>query len=47
MHPRSNRLHHQLLIKWHDVPPALATWEDEDEIIRLYLDFTGLRTSCW
>lgn len=39
MASRSNRLHHQLLIKWRNVPPAMATWEDEDEILRLYPKF--------
>jgi len=40
MTSRSNCLLRQLLIKWRHVPPTLATWEDEDEIIRLYPDFT-------
>lgn len=39
MYPRSNRLHRQLLIKWRDSPPALATWENEDDIVRLYPNF--------
>lgn len=34
-----NRLHHQLLIKWEGLPPELATWEDEDELLQRFPTF--------
>jgi hypothetical protein len=29
------------LIKWKGSPPELATWEEEDEILRLFPEFTA------
>jgi hypothetical protein len=29
------------LIKWKGSPPELATWEEEDEILQLFLEFTA------
>jgi len=38
---KSRRTYYQLLIKWSGWPPELATWEDEDEVLRLFPDFTA------
>jgi hypothetical protein len=38
---RNNRLYHQLLVKWRDLPLELATWEAEDELLRRYPNFTA------
>jgi hypothetical protein len=33
---RSRRTYYQLLVKWFGWPPKLATWEDEDELVRVF-----------
>ena len=38
---KSNRTCYQLLIKWSGWPPELVTWEDEDEVLRLFSRFTA------
>ena len=38
---RSNRLHRQLLIKWTGLPPELATWEDEDDMLLRFPDVSA------
>jgi len=38
---RSNRLHRQLLIKWYGLPPELATWEDEDDMLLRFPDVSA------
>jgi hypothetical protein len=41
VHNKANRTSYQLLIKWKGSPPELATWEEEDEILRLFPEFTA------
>ena len=36
---KSRRTYYQLLVKWSGWPPELATWEDEDELLRMFLEF--------
>lgn len=38
---RNNRLYHELLVKWRDLPPPLATWEDEDGLLQRFPEFTA------
>jgi hypothetical protein len=38
---KNKRVYYQLLVKWMDLPPELATWEDEDELIRHFPSFTA------
>jgi hypothetical protein len=38
---RNNRIYHQLLIKWVESPAEMATWEDEDDFLRRFLEFTA------
>jgi len=38
---RHNRIYHQLLIKWMDLPAEMATWEDEDDLLQRFLEFTA------
>jgi hypothetical protein len=38
---RNNRLYHQLLVQWHGSPLELATWEDEDDLLRRFPQFTA------
>jgi hypothetical protein len=42
-HVRSKSHHtsYQLLIKWKGSPAELATWEEEDEIVRMFPEFTA------
>ena len=41
VHNKAHRTSYQLLIKWKNSPAELATWEEEDEIIRLFPEFTA------
>jgi hypothetical protein len=38
---RNNRLYHQLLVQWSGSSPELATWEDEDDLLRQFPQFTA------
>ena len=38
---RHNRIYHQLLIKWMDLLAEMATWEDEDDLLQRFLEFTA------
>jgi hypothetical protein len=38
---RNNRVYHQLLIKWVESSDELATWEDEDDLLRQFPEFTA------
>jgi hypothetical protein len=38
---RNNYLYHQLLVQWWDSSLELVTWEDEDELLRLFSEFSA------
>lgn len=38
---RHNCLYHKLLVEWRDCPPELATWEDEDDLLHRFPQFTA------
>ena len=38
---KNKRVYYQLLVKWSDMPPELATWEDEDDLLRRFPSFTA------
>ena len=42
VHNKAHRTSYQLLIKWKNSPAELATWEEEDEIIRLFPESSRL-----
>jgi len=41
VHNKAHCTSYQLLIKWQGYPPELATWEDKDDILWRYLEFTA------
>jgi hypothetical protein len=41
VHNQAHRTSYQLLIKWQGCSTDLATWEDEDDILRRYPKFTA------